>query len=203
MGWIGKRKRSIDDKGKQCSFLKNFYWNIVGLPRWLSAKKSSCQGRRLGFDPWVGKIPWSRKWQPTSVSLPGKFYGQRHLAGCSPSDHEELNTAERLSTHRSWLRSNVVFYCRARWVSRAHTCIPSLLDFIPTLVGAVHYVEFPVLYSRFSFIIYLGVFKMGHMCVYMCVLICSVHYSLVYPLLLSLAKKCEAMSWNTFIKITC
>ena len=37
--------------------------------------------KRHGFDPWVRKIPWTRKWQPTSVFLPGKFHGQRSLAG--------------------------------------------------------------------------------------------------------------------------
>ena len=30
----------------------------------------------MGFDPWVGKIPWKRAWQPTSVSLPGESHGQ-------------------------------------------------------------------------------------------------------------------------------
>ena len=39
--------------------------------------------RRCGFDSWVGKIPWRRKWQPTPVFLPGKFHGQRSLAGYS------------------------------------------------------------------------------------------------------------------------
>ena len=35
------------------------------------------------FDPWVGKIPWSRKWQPTTVFLPGEFHGhgQKSLEG--------------------------------------------------------------------------------------------------------------------------
>src|SRR5574338_627821 len=37
--------------------------------------------RRPGFDPWVRKIPWRRKWQPTPVLLPGKFHGWRSLAG--------------------------------------------------------------------------------------------------------------------------
>ena len=32
-------------------------------------------------DPWVGKIPWRREWQPTPVFLPGEFYGQRSLVG--------------------------------------------------------------------------------------------------------------------------
>ena len=31
---------------------------------------------RSGFDPWVGKVPWRRKWQPTPVFLPGEFHGQ-------------------------------------------------------------------------------------------------------------------------------
>ena len=39
---------------------------------------------RPGFDPWVGKIPWRRKWQPTPVLLPGKFHGRRSLVGYSP-----------------------------------------------------------------------------------------------------------------------
>ena len=45
-----------------------------GLPRWLCGKESACQcrsHRRCGFDPWVGKIPWRRKWQPTALFLPG------------------------------------------------------------------------------------------------------------------------------------
>ena len=40
--------------------------------------------RRWGFDPWVRKISWRRKWQPTPVSLPGKCHGQRSLVGYSP-----------------------------------------------------------------------------------------------------------------------
>ena len=43
-----------------------------------------------GLGPWVGKIPWSRKWLPTPVFLPGKSYGQRSLAGCSPWGHKRV-----------------------------------------------------------------------------------------------------------------
>ena len=42
------------------------------------------QWRRPRFDSWVGKIPWRRKWQPTSVFLPGESHGQRSLAGYRP-----------------------------------------------------------------------------------------------------------------------
>jgi len=47
-----------------------------------SGKESACQCRRYrrcGFDPWVGKIIWSRKWQPSPVFLLGKFHGQKSL----------------------------------------------------------------------------------------------------------------------------
>ena len=56
------------------------------LPWWPSGKEPACQCRRLMFNPWVGKIPWRRKWQPTPVFLPGKSHGQRSLAGYSPWD---------------------------------------------------------------------------------------------------------------------
>ena len=36
------------------------------------------------FDPWFGKIPWSKKWQSTPVFLPEKFQGQSSLVGYSP-----------------------------------------------------------------------------------------------------------------------
>ena len=41
----------------------------IGLPRWLSGKESTCQCRRLRFNPWVRKIPWRRKWQPIHSCL--------------------------------------------------------------------------------------------------------------------------------------
>ena len=63
-----------------------------GLPRWLSSKESACQCRRRGFDPWIGKIPWRRKWQPAPVFSPGKSLGQRSLAGYSACGHKEANT---------------------------------------------------------------------------------------------------------------
>ena len=52
--------------------------------------------RRCGFGPWVRKIPWRRKWQPTPVFLPGKLHGQRSLVGYSPWGHKELDTTKLL-----------------------------------------------------------------------------------------------------------
>ena len=44
---------------------------------------------RSGFNPWVGKIPWSGKWKPTPVFLPGESHGQRVLVGYSPGVAKE------------------------------------------------------------------------------------------------------------------
>ena len=45
---------------------------------------------RRGFDPWVGKVPWRRKWQPTPVFSPGEWHGQKSLQsmGFQESDHK-------------------------------------------------------------------------------------------------------------------
>ena len=45
---------------------------------------------------------WRRRWQPTPVLLPGKSHGRRSLVGCSPWDHEELDTIERFHVHFSF-----------------------------------------------------------------------------------------------------
>ena len=57
-------------------------WGFLGGS---SGKESSCQCRLSGgycrFNAWVGKFPWSRKWQPTSGFLPGKLHRQKSLVG--------------------------------------------------------------------------------------------------------------------------
>ena len=55
--------------------------------------------KRAGFNPWVRKIRWRRAWQPTPVFLPGKFHGQRSLAGYSPWVCKDSDTSEWLNTH--------------------------------------------------------------------------------------------------------
>ena len=62
------------------SGIKNFkiLWMREGFPGGTVLKNSTCQCRKCKscrFDPWVGKIPWRRKWQPTPLFLPGKFHG--------------------------------------------------------------------------------------------------------------------------------
>ena len=69
----------------------------MGLPRWLNGKAPACQCRtykRFGLDPWVRKIRWRRKWQPTPVFLSGEVHGQ---GSYSPRGRKESDTTEQLS----------------------------------------------------------------------------------------------------------
>ena len=79
------RNREIKTINK-CNFsliaTKSQQW--AGFPGGPSGKRSACQCRRYRFDPWVRKIPWRRKQQPTPLFLPGEPHGQRTLVGYSP-----------------------------------------------------------------------------------------------------------------------
>ena len=71
--------------------------------------KNLLQCKRPRFNPWVKKIPRSRKWQPTPVFLPGKFHGQRSLAG----DHMVAKSQTWLSDMTGSLRdffSSLLFF---------------------------------------------------------------------------------------------
>ena len=65
------------------------HWNF---PVGRDGESICLQCRRLRFDPWVGKIPWRRKWQPTPVFLPGKSHGRRSLVDYSPWGCKESDT---------------------------------------------------------------------------------------------------------------
>ena len=104
-----------------------------GLPWWLSGKESACQCRRHGFNPWVGKTPWRRKWQSTPVLLPGKSQteepGRLHSMGL-----QELDTTE--CTHTQAIIS--MFLCESKLLS--HSC----MEFPSTRMSGhkLYYVEF-------------------------------------------------------------
>ena len=67
------------------SFIHSFtYFLKTTHSQCLSGKELACQCRRPGFNPWVGKIPWRRKWQPTPVFLPGESHGHGSLVGYTP-----------------------------------------------------------------------------------------------------------------------
>ena len=75
---------------------------------WLSGEESTCQYRRLGFDPWIRKIPWRREWQPTPVFLgfPGSSDGKE--SACNEGDMGSIlgwedPLEEGMTTHSSIL----------------------------------------------------------------------------------------------------
>ena len=104
------REQSRDCKGlEDLKFLGMFgEFRRVGwkTPRWHSGKESAWQSawrwNRSRFNPWVKKVPWSRKWQPTAVFLPGKFHRQRSLVGYSPWRLRELDVIKHacMQQHR-------------------------------------------------------------------------------------------------------
>ena len=77
---------------------ENISWiSYKGFPGGANGKESACQRRwcrRHGFNLWVGKIPYSKKWQPAPVFLPGKFHGQRSLESYDPWGCKELDVTE-------------------------------------------------------------------------------------------------------------
>ena len=80
--------RNNKTKGHVQYAFKVIYIKLVpGIPVGTSGKELTCQHRRhkrCRFDPWVGKIPWRRAWQPTPVFLAAESHGQRNLVDYSP-----------------------------------------------------------------------------------------------------------------------
>ena len=76
--------------------INKMWYSHTRLPWWLRWESVCLQCRRPRFKPWVGKIPWRRKWQPTLGLLPGKSHGQRSLVDYSPRGCKESDTTEQL-----------------------------------------------------------------------------------------------------------
>ena len=79
-------------------------------------------------DPWVRKIAWRRKWQPTPVFLPGKSHGRRSLAGYSPWGQKELDMTEQASqgySRRNLYANSWVFHSPS-WMFCCPSCTSSI-----------------------------------------------------------------------------
>ena len=83
------------------------------LPWWVSCSRICLQCKRPLFDPWVGKVPWRIKWQPTPVLLPRKSHGLRSMVGYSPWGRKESDMTERLhftnQSHRRLISSESAY----------------------------------------------------------------------------------------------
>ena len=68
--------------------------HTIRLPRWLSGEESACKARD-GSNPWSGKFPWRRKWQPTPVFLPREPHGQKSLGVYDRWVHNLVTTPQQ------------------------------------------------------------------------------------------------------------
>ena len=85
------------------------------FPDGSDSKASVCNVRQSGFNPWVGKIPWRRKWQPPPVLLPGEFHGQRGLVSYRPWGHKESDTTEWLTHTHTHTHTHVAWGISVLW----------------------------------------------------------------------------------------
>ena len=84
---MSSRKSALIQESPQPPLDTPLHTICWGFPGGSVSKEPACQCRRCkrcSFDPWVGKIPWRRAWQPTLVYLPGESHRQRSLVGYSP-----------------------------------------------------------------------------------------------------------------------
>ena len=96
--------------------LAGFSYVLLGFPGRTSVKGSTCQCRRCkrhGLDPWVGKIPQKRAWQPTPVFLTGESHGQKSLESYSPQGHKETDMIQQACMCLQ-LHSSHTGFCQAK-----------------------------------------------------------------------------------------
>ena len=80
------------------------FFILRGLGASLVAQmESAWNAGDLGSIPELGKMPWRREWLPTPVFWPGKFHGQKRLAGYSLWGCKESDMTERLSLLRGFV----------------------------------------------------------------------------------------------------
>ena len=82
------------------------------LPWWFHGKEPACNV----FNPWVGKIPWRRAWQPTPGFLPGEFHGQRSLLCHNLWSHKQSDTTE----HRTYTHSLYAYSKKFGFIVRVY-----------------------------------------------------------------------------------
>ena len=124
----------LEQEGRQ---LKLECWHLIdsqnklGFPGGSDGKSVCLQCGRPRFDPWVRKMPWRRKWQPTPVLLPGKFHGWRSLVGYNPWGHKESDKTEQLHFHfqNKLFETNSCMIIGCLFVYFCATCCQIILHF--------------------------------------------------------------------------
>ena len=122
-------------------FTANFAWiecflylrGDMGFSSGSMVKNPPVNSGDVGLNPWLVKIPWRRKWQPTLLFLPGKPHGQRRLAGYSPCGSRRMGhnleiKQQQLSHPRLWGRDRemVPSFRQLLWMSRPWLAISEI-----------------------------------------------------------------------------
>ena len=118
------------------------------------------QCRRHRFQPWVGKIPWRRKLQPTPVIMPAKSHGQRSLAGYSPWSHKKVrdDLATKQTFHTQKVSTYIIKMTSIRHLS-SHHCITNRGRTL-SMCPCINYLLITSKESRsFNLELYLGLLK--------------------------------------------
>ena len=92
---------------------RTFIWLQVSMASGVpsgSAVKNPPAMQETWFDPWVGKIPWRKAWQPTPVSLSGQSHGQRSLAGLQSTGLQRVG--------HDWATKHSI-----KWLSKAQSMV--------------------------------------------------------------------------------
>ena len=101
----GKSALSVYLKPHNSSLFLQSLSQLLGFPGGLVVRSLPANARNVAFDPWIRKILWKGKWQPTPVFLLGKSHGQRTLMGCNPQD---CGVGHSLVTERVYVCSQLL-----------------------------------------------------------------------------------------------
>ena len=148
--WVSVPKRHLQDLMALTWSTGNSEWRLPCLWRWRSSpggtsgREPACQrtGLRSGFDPWVGKIPWRRAWQPTPVFLPGE---SQDRGAWWAMVHGLTKSQTWLSTHMK-MRSVGIS-------SPSQAVLLTELNLLPITVTRSLQFHFPMQYNFYPFLI--------------------------------------------------
>ena len=132
---VGSGEASLEHFGSGDD-LTSRLWLYLGASQVVLRQCRRCN--RLRFDPWVGKIPWRRKWQPPPVLLPGKFHGQRKLVATT---HGVTKSRTWLSTqhiHHSFYNTSLPCLGKLHFCTSSRSLSPDLGQ------AAIHLINWPI-----------------------------------------------------------
>ena len=140
--------------------------NCCGLPKWLSGKESICLCKRLkrcGFDPWAGKISWSRKWQVAPIFLPRKFQRREMDRGaCRATVYGVTKSWIWLSTHtlNCWLAKPICQFikCCYIYVGGLYVCIFAYIGIYMNLHTCVYMHDIYLLICIYVYYMYICIY---------------------------------------------